>query len=65
MEIVFGFGGISPAVAVILLVVALIVFGPGKLPDIGKALGKGIKEFKSATEDLTESTSEESKSDSK
>lgn len=27
----------------------LIIFGPGKLPDVGKALGKSIREFKSAT----------------
>jgi sec-independent protein translocase protein TatA len=34
----------------ILLVIALVIFGPGKLPDVGKALGKSIKEFKSASE---------------
>ncbi|GAB6174282.1 twin-arginine translocase TatA/TatE family subunit [Paradesulfitobacterium aromaticivorans] len=44
------FGFVSPTVAVILLVIALVIFGPGKLPDLGKALGKGIKEFKSATD---------------
>lgn len=43
------FGLVTPTIAVILLVVALIIFGPGKLPDLGKALGKGINEFKSAT----------------
>lgn len=43
------FGMITPTVAVIVLVIALIIFGPGKLPDLGKALGKGINEFKSAT----------------
>lgn len=32
----------------VLLVVALIVFGPGKLPEVGKSLGKGIGEFKQA-----------------
>lgn len=51
MLVTFGF--ITPTVAVILLVVALVIFGPGKLPDMGKALGKGIKEFKSATEGET------------
>ena len=36
----------------VILVIALVVFGPGKLPDVGKALGKSIREFKSAsTED--------------
>jgi len=40
------FGMITPTVAVIVLVIALIFFGPGKLPQLGKGLGKGIKEFK-------------------
>ncbi len=30
----------------VILVIALIVFGPGKLPEVGKALGKGIGEFR-------------------
>ncbi|SDH33978.1 twin-arginine translocase TatA/TatE family subunit [Desulfosporosinus hippei] len=45
------FGFVTPMTAGIILVIALVIFGPGKLPDLGKALGKGIKEFKSATED--------------
>ncbi len=44
------FGLITPVTAGIALVIALVIFGPGKLPDLGKALGKGIKEFKSATD---------------
>ena len=44
------FGFITPMTAGIALVIALVVFGPGKLPDVGKALGKGIREFKSASE---------------
>jgi len=44
------FGFVTPMTAGIVLVIALVIFGPGKLPDIGKALGKGIKEFKSASE---------------
>lgn len=43
------FGFLTPTTTVILLVIALIIFGPGKLPELGKALGKGINEFKSAT----------------
>jgi sec-independent protein translocase protein TatA len=39
-----------PDMAVVLLVV-LIVFGAGKLPEIGSALGKGIKDFKKAVEE--------------
>ena len=44
------FGLITPMTAGIVLVIALVIFGPGKLPDIGKALGKGIKEFKAAAD---------------
>jgi sec-independent protein translocase protein TatA len=40
---------------IILLVVVLIVFGPGKLPDIGNAIGKGVREFRKASNDLEES----------
>ena len=44
------FGFLTPMTAGIILVVALVIFGPGKLPELGKSLGKGIKEFKSATD---------------
>lgn len=43
------FGFVTPTTMIIVLVIALILFGPGKLPELGKALGKGINEFKSAT----------------
>ena len=33
----------------LVLIIALVVFGPGKLPEVGKALGRGIQEFKKAT----------------
>ena len=39
---------------ILILVVALIVFGPSKLPEIGRAFGKSLKEFKSATTDVKE-----------
>ena len=31
---------------ILILVIALVVFGPGKLPEIGRAVGKGLSEFK-------------------
>ena len=34
---------------ILILVIALIVFGPGKLPEIGKALGRSLQEFRQAT----------------
>ncbi len=46
---------------IILLVVVLIVFGPGKLPDIGNAIGKGVREFRKASNDLEESIRGETK----
>lgn len=37
----------------LILVIALVVFGPGKLPEIGKAFGKSITEFKRAASEVT------------
>ena len=42
---------LGPMELVIILVIALMIFGAGKLPEVGSALGKGIKEFKKATTD--------------
>ena len=39
---------------VLILVIALVVFGPKKLPEISKALGKSIKEFRNSTSDITD-----------
>jgi sec-independent protein translocase protein TatA len=39
---------------VVILVIVIVVFGAGRLGEIGGALGKGIKEFRSATKDLDE-----------
>lgn len=39
---------------VIVLALALVVFGPKRLPEIGGAMGKGIREFKKGTSDLAE-----------
>ncbi|MFC4768012.1 twin-arginine translocase TatA/TatE family subunit [Effusibacillus consociatus] len=39
---------------ILILIVALIVFGPNKLPEIGRALGKGVREFKDSMRSITE-----------
>ncbi|MDR3271098.1 MAG: twin-arginine translocase TatA/TatE family subunit [Peptococcaceae bacterium] len=52
------FGFLTTTTAVILVVLALIIFGPGKLPELGKSLGKSINEFKSATDDKEQSDGE-------
>ena len=49
----FGFGHFPELVVV--LVLALIVFGPKKLPEVGGAIGKGIREFRKHTSDFQDS----------
>jgi sec-independent protein translocase protein TatA len=41
-------GGIGPMELVIVAIIALIVLGPKKLPDAGRALGRGLREFRGA-----------------
>ena len=40
---------------IIVLVIVLILFGPGRLPDIGNAIGKGIREFRKASTEIEDS----------
>lgn len=42
--------GLGATELIVILVVALLIFGPGKLPEIGSALGKGIRDFRKAVE---------------
>jgi TatA/E family protein of Tat protein translocase len=46
--------GLHPAYLIILLAIVLIIFGPGKLPELGGAVGRGIKEFRKASTEITE-----------
>jgi sec-independent protein translocase protein TatA len=39
-------GNIGPAELIVVLVIALLVIGPKRLPEVGKSLGKGMREFK-------------------
>jgi sec-independent protein translocase protein TatA len=48
-------GGIGMPELLVILVIILIIFGAGKLPEIGAGLGKGIKNFKKATSEPLES----------
>lgn len=41
-------GLLQPMHLIVILVIVLIIFGPGKLPELGAGLGKGIREFKKA-----------------
>lgn len=42
----------------LVLGIALVIFGPSKLPELGRALGRGIKEFKNATREMTSELNE-------
>lgn len=53
--------GIGMPELLLILALALIVIGPKKLPDIARALGKGLAEFRRATDDLKSSIHEESR----
>lgn len=46
------FGNIGIPGLILILIIALIVFGPSKLPELGKAFGRTLSEFKSATKGL-------------
>jgi sec-independent protein translocase protein TatA len=44
-----GVGALQPGHLIVILVIVLLIFGPGKLPELGKAMGEGLKELKKAT----------------
>ena len=48
---------IGPGELIIILVIALIVLGPGKLPDVAQSLGKSVREFRKAATDLSDAAS--------
>ncbi|MEH7010013.1 twin-arginine translocase TatA/TatE family subunit [Neobacillus niacini] len=50
---------------ILILVIALIIFGPSKLPEIGRAFGSTLREFKNSTKDLISSDEKEEKTQSK
>ena len=51
--------GIGAPELILILIIALVIFGPGKLPEIGKAVGKAMNEFKKASRDLTQDIKED------
>jgi sec-independent protein translocase protein TatA len=46
------FGSVGPTELILIFVVALLVFGPKKLPEIGRSVGKAIREFKKTSEEI-------------
>jgi sec-independent protein translocase protein TatA len=53
------FGSIGVQEILLILLIVLLLFGAKKLPEVGRGLGKGIREFKKASRDLTDSMSDE------
>ena len=45
---------IGPGELILILVIALVVLGPGKLPDVAQSLGKSVREFRKAATDVTD-----------
>jgi len=52
------FGRIGPMELILILIIALVIFGPSKLPQIGKALGESIKEFKKGASEISDVVNE-------
>ncbi len=50
-------GGIGMPELIVILVIVLIIFGAGKLPEIGAGLGKGIRNFKKAVQEPVDDSS--------
>ncbi len=44
--------GLQPIHLVLILIIALVIFGPSRLPELGRSLGRSITEFKDATKDI-------------
>ncbi len=53
------FGSIGMPELIVIFVIALIIFGPRRLPDLGKSLGRSIAEFKRASNELRNTLEEE------
>ncbi len=56
---------LAPTHIIFILVVAMLIFGPKRLPDLGRSLGKGIKEFKGGLEGIEDNKDDAGKAKDK
>jgi sec-independent protein translocase protein TatA len=59
------FGNVGIGGLVLILIIALIIFGPSKLPELGRAFGRTLSEFKSATRELVNGGSDDKSNENK
>lgn len=59
------FSNIGVPGLILIIVLALIIFGPKKLPEVGKAFGQTLREFKNSTRELTEDVMKDSDEEKK
>lgn len=53
------FGKLGMGELILILVIALVIFGPSKLPEVGKAMGRALREFRQATREIAEKIEED------
>lgn len=59
------FGNIGISGLILILIIALIIFGPSKLPELGRAFGRTLSEFKSATRQMIDGDNEDKPAEAK
>lgn len=50
----FGFGKIGLLELIVILIIALVIFGPAKLPELGRSMGQAINQFRNASKEITD-----------
>lgn len=59
------FGKLGAGELILVLIIALVIFGPSKLPEIGKALGKSINEFKNSVNKVNDAIEQDVETENK